>query len=838
MLDNYSKIQRILPNVADNSISKYEFEIFVRKPKIEKSNIYLYGAVKNSCDWDWDGNISVGIRRFFDVNGDVLQTSFEARAKMAAPFVPKGEEAVFSLILPLGQLPPGTASCELDVVNEHVFWLSDHGAKPVPFHLNSGLDRNCRSAWLTLLYRCQTMPTVGPSKFEAIQDVVHHLDFSRYDPIIRIGKLLKAHMQGMPVRMPIPSSATVAASCDRDDLSGGVDTLFHRFALHCGVAPRDLDDPLALARVFGRFVRESRGYFNGGCAPVSQAFSRWLNQRALPHDLVDTPMTRSMIAALERDQNIILNASDNGAATAWWFATCVLVDGKLSRSLVPDLVTQHLARSPKNYDSPLSFPEPTPFMRRLCVDSESYRERYDLDTDGGRIGFSFDLMLLGLDNEVYFTLLGSSILEWMLTPVDQSLGLSPFEIILFANLGGVKPPNNKSGDTHQELLPEARVLRRYYDFLPREGVSIPSPSVRVLGEAKSETGLGVNLRMSVNALLAGGITTEVLDVEGSLLHPPITPPGSIQLARPVDLFHLNADAIPGLVTRYSDWQRADVYRIGFALWEASVMPKEHRAGVSLLNEIWAPTTYVADIYRNAGCENVHIIGKGIDLPQPDPFDLRRIGVEPGDFTFMMSFDVNSWVERKNPIAAIEAFRLAFPHDTRTKMIVKVSGLRDHPGDRTRQIARILSLAERDDRILLINEHFSFASYLGLIAAANAIVSPHRSEGFGYVPAYSLLLGTPALVTNYSGPIDFCTEETSFPISYDLVDIAPGDFVYDTPGAQWADINVSALAETMKQVRDNPEAANLRAAKGGALLRETCSPNAMASRYMERLRAVA
>jgi hypothetical protein len=132
-------------------------------------------------------------------------------------------------------------------------------------------------------------------------------------------------------------------------------------------------------------------------------------------------------------------------------------------------------------------------------------------------------------------------------------------------------------------------------------------------------------------------------VEHEHLHPAadLSILSPVKLTRPVDLYHLNLDPIPSLIASCSGWHRADVYRVGFALWEASVMPEEHRSGMMLLDEIWAPTRYVAGIYRDAGFQNVHVVGKGISLPSAEPFDLRSIGVLPGDFTFLISFDVDS-----------------------------------------------------------------------------------------------------------------------------------------------------------------------------------------------------
>jgi len=345
------------------------------------------------------------------------------------------------------------------------------------------------------------------------------------------------------------------------------------------------------------------------------------------------------------------------------------------------------------------------------------------------------------------------------------------------------------------------------------------------------------MRMSEQVLHSLGFTLELIDTEADQVHLSSEAEPLFALSRPVDLFHLNLDEVPSLVCRYARVDRPNVYRIGFALWETSVMPEEHRVGLELVDEVWAPTEFVAEVYRSAGHPNVHVIGKGIQLTQPRPFDLSKLGISDGTFVFLAAFDLGSWIERKDPVAAVEAFRRAFPNDNSVRLIVKSNGLFEHSGDKTNQVGQLQAIAEEDERIILFSELLPFPAYLGLIQAADATVSPHRAEGFGYLPAYSLLLGTPVISTDFSGTQDFCTEETSFPVRAKVILLNPGDFVYDSPGATWAKVDVDHLAERMWEVRNDPDEAGRRTDRGGDLVNERYSIQAMGARYRERLAAL-
>ena len=74
---------------------------------------------------------------------------------------------------------------------------------------------------------------------------------------------------------------------------------------------------------------------------------------------------------------------------------------------------------------------------------------------------------------------------------------------------------------------------------------------------------------------------------------------------------------------------------------------------------------------------------------------------------------------------------------------------------------------------------------GLIAATNAFVSLHRSEGFGFGLAEAMLLGKPAIGTDYSGNTDFLNRATGYPVPYELVPVGSGEYP-DHEGQVWAE----------------------------------------------------
>ena len=257
----------------------------------------------------------------------------------------------------------------------------------------------------------------------------------------------------------------------------------------------------------------------------------------------------------------------------------------------------------------------------------------------------------------------------------------------------------------------------------------------------------------------------------------------------------------------------------------------------MVNEVWAPTNFVVNLYRAAGADEVTMVFKALhELPY-----LAKMGSitrpDPNHFTFFTAFDFHSSVERKNPIAAIKAFQRAFPASKNTHMrfvIKSTPSEANHWGDPNGQMAQIRAAAYNDPRITLIEKMLPLEYLFRLMSRADCVVSSHRGEGFGYLPAYALGLQKPTIVTNWGGVTDFCTKDTCFPVDAPLVDVPKGHAIFDAKGAKWADISPNDLAQSMLDVFHNPKIAKQRAKNGQALVQELYSMDRLAKTYRERL----
>ena len=813
----------------------YDLVIEPRDEESALSDMFtLSGWIINRDTETWDQPHALGIRNFRDAAGNIIP-NFEFRGQLAFRPVRPGQEVPFSIAISPADMPHNAVSCDIDMVNEGAFWYHERGAAPITVPLSGFRHLGSRNDAVVELLRLSINATPAERrKISVIAQVLRSYDFLYYEGIARLGRLIRMRQSGKAYRQPVVSSSSIA-TLQGSNKDGRQAAYFESFAAKYGnFRGRLPSNPLEYVDLFKRFVKESNSFFRGSAPPLPPYLTQWLGARALPSQLATSAVSRSIVATLGENIPIHFNRQHDLVNMMWRYITSVMIDNNLPISLVPDSIVREFATSPESWDEQDPFPKPTGFMTRLLNDDAGYQRRYGGNTPAARCAYAFDLLLLGLENEARRLFVGQAILDWMTQPIGPSIAISPFEILVMANLGGREV--NYFSSAEEPLAPDVAALRQSFDWLPAPQPQDSYP-LRVIGRARSATGLGTNMRMTLTALDSIGVDVETIDSDLDLIIPPTGTEGR-RYGRPIEIYHLNCDEIPTLVSRYSTHSRPNSYRIGFALWESSVMPEQHRGGAVLMDELWVPTTYLQDVYRNAGFGNVHVVGKGIDLGPVEHVERSVYGIHEDDFIFVTSFDLDSWVERKNPAAVVEAFSRAFVNDPNVRLVVKTTGIFAHPGDRTGQISKVLAAADADPRILLINERMPFPKYLGTIQMADALISAHRSEGFGYLPAYAMLLSRPVITTNHSGTEDFCTEETSFPVESKLVPIAPGDFVYDAVGAAWADIDVDALARTMQKVRQDPAEAERRAKAGYDLVSARYSMDALAQRYQDRLDAIA
>lgn len=306
----------------------------------------------------------------------------------------------------------------------------------------------------------------------------------------------------------------------------------------------------------------------------------------------------------------------------------------------------------------------------------------------------------------------------------------------------------------------------------------------------------------------------------------------------INLFHLNADFIPIAFSIIPKSKFENSYNIGYFFWELNKIPESHFLALEVLDEIWVSSQYVQDVYQAQTHKPVVNIGMAVeDLP-------LHLGPHPeysqgGAFTFLTTFDSFSYVERKNPLAVVRAFKAAFDKENRNVALIIKTWNRTRVSN-SFQVSvwrAIDSLIQDDPRIRVIDEVFTYEQILSLKLACDCYVSLHRAEGFGFGMLEAMQLGRPVIATAYSGNMDFCTPENSYLVDYNLVPVGYDEYLAVERGSVWADPNIAGAVAAMRSVASNPEEAAKKGKKAAQFVKDKFSIQSISDRYIHRLNEI-
>ena len=358
----------------------------------------------------------------------------------------------------------------------------------------------------------------------------------------------------------------------------------------------------------------------------------------------------------------------------------------------------------------------------------------------------------------------------------------------------------------------------------------------LIGYAGLISGRAEDLRMSALALSRHSRQWAVLDrLSGAITTEDSRPAAAFADPPGINLVHLNADTafFDYLFLRERGIERG--YTIGYWAWELAKFPEEWRSSFAFVQEVWVASRFAYEAIAPATTKPVFLMPPAVAIPAPEP-GLKRadFGLSDDKFIFYFSFDFRSYASRKNPRAAIAAFRRAFPHgDAPVSLVLKTIGSSWKPEDR----GALTENVRGDPRILVIDQELARPRAIALVALADCFLSLHRSEGFGRGPAEAMLLGKPVIVTDYSGTRDFATAETALLVGGQLVPVGRDEY----PGADgqvWAEPDIDEAAAAMRRIAGNRPLAERLGRAGRAHIRELYDPTVIGARYLDRFAAIA
>ena len=372
----------------------------------------------------------------------------------------------------------------------------------------------------------------------------------------------------------------------------------------------------------------------------------------------------------------------------------------------------------------------------------------------------------------------------------------------------------------------------------------PEPGVALIGPLTSASGLGQASRMSLQALLKTGheLSLRSFDMDNPAPqgYSTVSETEYSDAVREINLIHLNAESIPLAYAYMNNSIYKNSYNIGYFFWELTEVPKCQRLALEMLDEIWVSSEYNQDIYSKQ--TNIPVINVGMAVEEtPIGLDVTRryFGLPENAFIFLVTFDSFSFIERKNPLAAVRAFRDAFPpQNTNVRLVLKTQNRTKVDALNQKKVwTKILEHCNADQRIIVINETLTYAELIAFKRLCDCYISLHRSEGWGFGLIEAMQLGIPVVATAYSGNLEFCNKETCFLVDFDLVAPWHDEYIYVERGSQWAEPQIRSAVECLQRVEEQPSEARKKAKVAQKYVMKHFSASAVAQRYKQRLEAI-
>jgi glycosyltransferase involved in cell wall biosynthesis len=362
-------------------------------------------------------------------------------------------------------------------------------------------------------------------------------------------------------------------------------------------------------------------------------------------------------------------------------------------------------------------------------------------------------------------------------------------------------------DMDDGLLDEVRAAVDARDRKPTTRVTVRAAAsarpfgVNVAGYFQSEKGVGEAARAMIRALDAAGIPYVLNNVTdcGSVNKHTDLPQFSETNPYAVNVVQVAIDQVPSFVRSRPDYF-VGRHNVGYWNWELASFPAQWMESFRPFDEVWVPSTFTLSSVAVASPVPVRWLPFALSEPaaQP-PFGRERFGLPRRAFVFLFVFDFHSFLARKNPLAAIDAFCRAFDDRPDVMLVLKTAHAKDTP----EAFAQVQKACRDRGNIRLIEDVLNRAELEGLMMLCDAYVSLHRSEGYGLTLLEAMRVGKPVIATNYSANEDFMNLENSLPVRYQLVEIEQDHGPYRR-GCVWAEPDVEHAAEQMCRVVEDRE----------------------------------
>ncbi|HVU16300.1 MAG TPA: glycosyltransferase family 4 protein [Candidatus Didemnitutus sp.] len=361
--------------------------------------------------------------------------------------------------------------------------------------------------------------------------------------------------------------------------------------------------------------------------------------------------------------------------------------------------------------------------------------------------------------------------------------------------------------------------------------------LNLAGFFRADLGIGESVRCAARSADAADLPVSLIDLRLPCKNPlgdsSFVPRLQLANPHPVNVIHVDAPAMADLDHHHGTEFRRGKYNIGYWAWELPEFPDAWIPYAGFCDEVWAPSRFAVEAIAEKVPVPVLVMPHSISFSRPEGDHRTKFGLPADRFLFLFIYDLNSYSERKNPGAVIEAFRASGLAGANAALVIKVHNVPGNEAD----FERLRSVAATLPGTVLITQTLTRREIYELESACNCFVSLHRSEGFGLAIAECMYLGKPVIATNWSAPAEYLDDKVGCPVKSQLVTLQRSHGPY-SKGQTWAEPDRDHAAWWMRRIVEDIRLARELGAAGRDRIERQFSPTAIGARYRRRLEAIA
>jgi glycosyltransferase involved in cell wall biosynthesis len=217
------------------------------------------------------------------------------------------------------------------------------------------------------------------------------------------------------------------------------------------------------------------------------------------------------------------------------------------------------------------------------------------------------------------------------------------------------------------------------------------------------------------------------------------------------------------------------YKVVYTMYETDDIPFDWKSEVEKASEVWVPSTFCGRLFGKYN-PRIRLVRWGVNEKVFKP--MKKVEKDPAVFRFGA---VGVQGKRKGTDVLIKAFNRAFRGSSGVRLTIKTRDTKWLPEFNNPMIDVVDTDWPEKRLVQFYNE-------------IDCLVSPSRGEGISMAPLQAVMCKTPALVTNWSGPVDYIKDDGVWGIR--IKGLVRTDSM-EAKGTNWAEPDDRHLAQLMQ-----------------------------------------